>query len=119
MTASETAEKDGFRFQARPVRQPTASVSSRSNTHDLVPKMQIGFTPEQTAKSHRSTTSLGHDLMRCRDPTCPQRRDCARWLDRFTDAHGVTHAPSLYQFNPSDADEPCIAFVPMTQTSHA
>ncbi|MFB1490971.1 MULTISPECIES: hypothetical protein [unclassified Thiocapsa] len=95
------------------------SVSSRSNTHDMVPKMQISFTPELIAERLRSTTSLGHNLMRCRDPACPQRQDCARWLDRFTDAQGVPHAPSLYQFNPADADEPCMAFVAMTQTSHA
>jgi hypothetical protein len=67
-----------------------------------------------TASETAEKDGLGHDLMRCHDPTCPQRRDCTRWLGRFTDAQGVSYAPSLYQFNRADANEPCIAFVPMT-----
>jgi len=54
----------------------------------------------------------GGDLARCHDPVCGQRRQCRRWRERSSGGVSAAQAPSLYQFNPLDASEPCSAFLP-------
>jgi hypothetical protein len=50
--------------------------------------------------------ALPRDVARCHDQTCPERRDCLRWLDRHIDGDAV-HVQSL-----RESEQNCSELIP-------
>ncbi len=51
---------------------------------------------------------LNYDTCRCHDETCPDRKNCLRYLVRRTGGERTPHSDSL---RPANQDEPCDSFI--------